>query len=195
MAAPVLRVRVRAPIRPSEDPAKVEQAVRHLFPNASYDRRPDEIEATADTLQDLRNVIWRQRILDASRRSLLRSLEPDGAHARFRLNKQAAYKGRLSFSEELASPLGDIEVVVEGEGLEPLFKEIAPMTIRGHPVSEERAEKEIAKRRKRKAALAPVEDLKRELATDEEEEALDDELDEEADGAEDADESEDEGEE
>lgn|GEM_PF-82853 len=182
----MLRVRVHAPIRASEDPAKVEEAVRHIFPNATYEKGPKSIDATTDSLQDLRNVIWRQRILDASRRSLLRSLDEDGTRARFRLNKQAAYKGRLSFSEELSSPLGDIDVEVEGDGLEALFKEIAPMTLRGHPISEERAEKELAKRRLRKASRTPQEELRLELKSDDEDE-LDDELDEEAEEAEDDD--------
>jgi uncharacterized protein len=167
LAAAVPDVRIRAPVQPSEDAAKVEQAVRNLFPSAVIERRGDAVEARTDTLQDLRNLIRRQKILDASRRSLLRSLDASKTHARFLLNKQAAYKGRVSFSEDLASPLGDLEVDVAGEGLETLFKEMAPMTIRGHPVSEERAEEELAKRRARKKqAVTPEKDLETALEGD-----------------------------
>lgn len=185
----MLQVRVRAVVHPSEDPGKVEKAVRNLFPNASLERGDGVVTAAADSLQDLRNLIWKQKILDASRRSLLRSVAEDNRHAAFRLNKMAAFKGRVSFSEELGSPLGDIEVAVEGPGLEDLFKEIAPMTLRGHPVSEEEAERELARRRARTrpTVLSPEQEVVREVEAEAVADDALDEDDEEAAGAEDAD--------
>lgn len=143
----VLEVTVRAAVHASEDPAKVEAAVRHVFPDATFERTPDAIVATTDSLANLKSLIARQKTMDASRRSLLRSLLPEERRAVFRLNKQAAFKGRVSFTTDIHAPLGDLEVECRGPGLEDLFKEMAPMTIKGHPVSEERAEAEIARRR------------------------------------------------
>lgn len=148
----MLRVSVSVPVRPSEDPAKVRKALVNVFPSA----RPHDLDgglgAELDQLDDLRTLVRKQKIMDAARRSLLHSLDASGRRARFRLNKQAAFKGRLSFAEDLENPLGDVEVEVEGDGLEALFKEIAPMTIRGIPVSEERAEEELARRKAVKEA-------------------------------------------
>lgn len=159
----MLRVHVAVPVRPSEDPAKVRRAFASVFPHAQPQETPGGLEADLENLNDLRALVRKQKIMDAARRSLLHSLDPSGRRASFRLNKQAAFKGRLSFAEDLENPLGDVRVDVEGENLEALFKEIAPMTINGIPVSEERAEEELARRkafkeakRRQKALAAPV---------------------------------------
>src|SRR2546428_12925951 len=41
----VLRIRLRAPCRPTESPAKVKLAVLNLFPDARFAREEGEIEA------------------------------------------------------------------------------------------------------------------------------------------------------
>lgn len=145
----MLRVRVSTPLRPSEDPKKVEKAVRSLLPQGRIEVETGRVVAEGDSLGDFRNLVWKQRILDAARRILLSSLSEDGRHAAFTLNKQAAYAGLVSFAVAEA-PLGDLRVEVEGEDLEALFKEIAPPTLRGKPVSEEEYERHLELRRTRK---------------------------------------------
>ncbi|MBI2077188.1 MAG: coaE operon protein [Euryarchaeota archaeon] len=144
-------VRVRAPVKPSEDPRKVEKAVRTVFPDAVLEAQPRGLVATTRSLQHFRDLIWRAKILDAARRVLLGSLDEAGRHARFSLSKQAAFGGHVSFAVAEA-PLGDLEVDVTGEGLDALFREIAPPTLRGRPVSEEEYERHLEKRRKLRVA-------------------------------------------
>lgn len=132
------------------------QSLQALFPGVELRTREGWLEVETDSLESLRHLIWKQKILDAARRSLLRSLDPSGTHAAFQLSKQAAYAGRLSFSVE-RSPLGDIVVTVEGDDLERRFKDAAPMTIRGIPVSEEKAERHLEKLRKRRASIEVAE--------------------------------------
>lgn len=156
-AARVLTVTVRTPLLPSEDPAKVRRAVTNIFSKATLEVRDGWLEASTNSLDDFRSLVRRQKILDAARKTLLRSLDASGTRATFELAKQAAAVGRLSFALE-NSPLGNLTVTVEGPGLEALFREIAPMTIRGIPVSEERAAQEIARRRARKTQETEPED-------------------------------------
>lgn len=148
----VVRVLARARVNPSEEPAKVRAAVTALFPAAPIREGDGWIELETDSLESLRNLIWKQKILDAARRSLLHSLDESGTRAVFELSKQAAFAGKLSFAVE-ESPLGDVVVAVEGEDLESQFKAIAPMTVKGIPLSEEAAERHLEKMRKRKASL------------------------------------------
>jgi len=148
-------VQVRAPVKPSEDARKVERALRTVFPDAVVAAGPMELVGRTDSLQAFRNLVWREKILDAARRILLGSLDESGRRARFHLSKQAAFGGHVSFAIAEA-PLGDLEVVVEGEGLEDLFKEIAPPTLRGKPVTEEEYQRHIEKRKKLRAAPEPV---------------------------------------
>lgn len=167
----VLTVRARTPVHPSEDPQKVRRALLTVFPNAQVTEGAGWIEAAADNLEPMRLLIRKQKILDASRKSLLRGLEADGDHAVFLLSKQAAAAGRLSFALN-GAPLGDIVVHVEGRDLERQFKEMAPMTLRGIPVSEEQAERHLEKVRKRAAAPPkPTADLAEEFEAPWEDEA------------------------
>ena len=146
----MLNVRVTTPLRPSEDPTKVQRAVESILPGAAIEVETARVVGHADNLDGFRKLVWKQRILDAARRVLLSSLSEDGRHASFTLNKQAAFAGLVSFSVGEA-PLGDVRVEVEGDHLEHLFKEIAPPTLRGKPVSEEEYQKHLELARTRKA--------------------------------------------
>lgn len=156
---------VASPLRPSEDPKKVERALRTVLPSGSMESSAGELSLRGDSLEPLRNLIWKEKILDAARRVLLGSLDAEGRRARFSLNKQAALVGHVSFAVAKA-PLGDITVTVEGDDLEALFKEMAPPTLHGRPVSEEEYEKHLERQRKLRAARksAPLETPKVEEA-------------------------------
>lgn len=159
----MLSVRATTPLRPSEDPKKVERAMRTLFPGVELTQEKDRFVIETDSLKSIRDLIWKNKILDAARRILLGSLSQDGTKSRFDLSKQAAYAGTLSFAVGHA-PLGDVTVEVEGEHLESLFKEIAPPTLNGRPVTEEQYEQQMEKRRKARVVREKV--AKERLATE-----------------------------
>lgn len=110
----VLRIHVHAPVKPTEDPAKVRQAVTNLFPGAEVTESADRIYALAPSLDRLRELIRSERIPDTARGVMLAGLAMDGTSARFQLGKQAAAAGRAHFGA-LRSPLGDLEVTLFGD--------------------------------------------------------------------------------
>lgn len=119
---------VRAPVQPTESPARVGAAVRNVFPGASLEERPWGLEGPAGDLGRLGELIRAQRIPDTARGVLLRGQE--GSSARFALNKQAAAVGRLNFAAR-EGPLGDIQVEVRtdsAEELGALIDHLAPDT-------------------------------------------------------------------
>lgn len=131
VARPVaIRIVLRAPIRPTEDPAKVSGALERLFPGAEVTVTEDEASATAPSLERLRELIRSQRIPDSARGAMLAGLSEDGLSTRFLLGKQAAAVGRPHFGP-LRSPLGDIAVSIFGEAsheVETLIYQTAPDT-------------------------------------------------------------------
>lgn len=110
----MLRIHVRAPLRPTEDPEKVRAAILRLFPGATVEAGADELTATAPSLDRVRELVRSQRIPDTARGQMLAGLSMDGASARFLLGKQAAAAGRAHFGP-LRSPLGDLEVSLFGD--------------------------------------------------------------------------------
>jgi len=80
-----------------------------------------------DSLCKLRNLLHNDRIRDASRRLLFKSIR--GNMISFYLNKQVAFVGHISFSEESAeSPLGPIRVNIETDNPEQLIDWLAEKT-------------------------------------------------------------------
>lgn len=110
---PVLRVRIRATVNPTEDAAKVRAAIVALFPDAVVSESPHGLVAEARDLARLRELVRSERIPDSARGQMLAGLADDGMRARFLLGKQAAAVGRAHFGP-LRSPLGDLEVELEG---------------------------------------------------------------------------------
>jgi predicted RNA binding protein with dsRBD fold (UPF0201 family) len=121
-------VMAKAKVFPTEDPAKVRQALLNLFPGADLEEDVDGMSASTSDLSHFMEQVRRQRILDAMRATLLRGVEAD--RSTFCLNKQAAFVGKISMVEGKV-PLGAIIVTIQDEDLGSLIDRLAPNTIDG----------------------------------------------------------------
>ena len=129
-------VHVEAEINPTENEEKVRAAVTNFLGNASITIKPsgktDTLTAEAkgqDSLFKLRNILRSDKIRDAARKALFHSIR--GNSLSFCLNKQVAFAGHVSFSEETAeSPLGPIHVTIETDSPQQLIEWLAEKTER-----------------------------------------------------------------
>ena len=128
-------IRMETEINPTEAEEKVKLAVANLFGNIPTQTKPSYKGSilTAETkgqeaLAKLRNLLRMDRVRDAARKVFFGGLT--GATISFCLNKQVAFAGHVSFSEEVAeSPLGPIRVIIECENPRQLIDWLAPRTI------------------------------------------------------------------
>ena len=107
---------------PTEERARVARAITQLFPDAVIEG-DDPLTAEAKSIEIFAEQLARQRIRAAARKVLLRGMS--GNETCFRLNKQVASVGKVSFSEE-DHALGDIEVTVSDEDIASVIDELAP---------------------------------------------------------------------
>jgi predicted RNA binding protein with dsRBD fold (UPF0201 family) len=127
-------VHVEVEVNPTESEDKVKRAVSNLFGDLPTQMQSAQKGATLtaegkniDALATLRNVLKRDHIRDAARKSLLRGLAENTFT--FYLNKQVAFAGHTSFSEaEGESPLGPIKVTIETDDPMQLVDLLAPRT-------------------------------------------------------------------
>ena len=125
---------VEAEINPTESEDNVKVAVTNFLENATITIKPaikgSTLTAVAkgqDSLIKLRNMLRNDRIRDASRRLLFKSIR--GTMISFCLNKQVVFSGHISFSERTAeSSLGPIRVNIETENAEQLIDWLAEKT-------------------------------------------------------------------
>lgn len=125
---------VETQINPTENEDNVKAAVNNFLDNATITIKPSikgssltAIAKGQDSLFKLRNLLRNDRIRDASRRLLFKSIR--GNMISFYLNKQVAFVGHISFSEESAeSPLGPIRVNIETDNPEQLIDWLAEKT-------------------------------------------------------------------
>jgi predicted RNA binding protein with dsRBD fold (UPF0201 family) len=127
-------VRVETEINPTEDEEKVKTATANLFGNIPTQTKPSYMGSvlTAEAkgqgaLIKLRNLLRMDRVRDAARKVFYEGLR--GKTISFCLNKQVAFAGHVSFSEEVAeSPLGPIKVIIECENPRQLIDWLALRT-------------------------------------------------------------------
>ena len=129
----MLSVKLFCPVYPSEDPEKVKTAILKIFPDAKLEISENQIEGTTDNLKKFAIQIRKQEILDTARALLLRGMRGSTNRTVVRLNKQVAYMGLVSFSEE-RTVLGTIKVTIEDDELEALIQDVAPETVDGKEV-------------------------------------------------------------
>lgn len=129
-----IAIRMEAEVNPTEAEEKVKTAVTNLFGNIPTQTKPSykgsilTAEAKGqEALVKLRNLLRMDRVRDAARKVLFEGLR--GKTISFCLNKQVAFAGHVSFSEEVAeSPLGPIKVIIECENPRQLIDWLAPRT-------------------------------------------------------------------
>ena len=125
---------VETEVNPTEDEDKVQTAVNNVVGNSSITLKASltgsilTAEAKGvDSLVKLRNMLRNDRIRDAARRILFKSIR--GNKISFFLNKQVAFAGHISFSEETAeSPLGPIRFIIETDDPLQLVEWLAEKT-------------------------------------------------------------------
>lgn len=114
-----MRVTVSTPVKATEDPVRVEQAARRLFPDLEGGLANGRFTGTTGDLRALRQRVWELRIIDTVRGQVLHGAPSDEATAtRFRLSKQAALAGKVSFPPS-PHALGDLEVQITLEAGDP----------------------------------------------------------------------------
>ena len=123
---------IEVEVNKTEDTEKIKQAVQNIFGAVTFDAKPKTwgqlLKAqTSGTegLTKLANLLKRAQILAAARK-VLRS-GTDETSITFYLNKQVAYAGHVSFSEQTAeSPLGPIKIQIITDNPRQLIDWIAP---------------------------------------------------------------------
>jgi predicted RNA binding protein with dsRBD fold (UPF0201 family) len=129
-----ITIRVETEVNPTEAEEKVKKAVANLFGDiptqikSSYRGSILTAEARGqDVLIRLCNLLRNDRVRDAARRVFFGALRGDTIS--FCLNKQVAFAGHVSFSNEVAeSPLGPLKVMIECENPRQLIDWLTPRT-------------------------------------------------------------------
>lgn len=132
----MFKLRVEAEVKPTEDEARIEKAIKNIFPTLKLCRDGSLLigESTeVRALDKLHMLLRRQKILDAARGVMLSGKREK--EIKFMLNKQAAFVSWINFSEG-ESPLGSIVVTLEAGDPDKLINYLAPRTRDGKPIEE-----------------------------------------------------------
>jgi len=119
-------ISVSTVVQPHEEPQRVVDAVREMFPDWSPDRIPENsafpnervasmMTGSSDSLDILLNAIRNQRILDTALDAM--TLELDGDSTGFSLSRQAALAGKASFVIEGRGIGGEMRIGLTGDNL------------------------------------------------------------------------------
>lgn len=127
-----MTVLMEAEINPTETEEKVKTAVANMFGDLSMQVKPSKVGSVLtaeaknrEALENLRNTLRRDRVRAAARKILYKGLREKTI--RFCLNKQVAFTGHVSFSQETGEcPLGPIKVTIESENPRELIDWLAP---------------------------------------------------------------------
>jgi predicted RNA binding protein with dsRBD fold (UPF0201 family) len=114
-------VHIEVDVNPTESEQKVKEAVEKIFGAMSMQtkllHKGSLLLAEAagqEALVKFHDILQREHIRAAARAVFLQGLERTSVN--FCLNKQVAYAGHVSFSQEVAeSPLGPIKVKIKSE--------------------------------------------------------------------------------
>ncbi|MBA7658992.1 hypothetical protein ES703_66955 [subsurface metagenome] len=125
-------VHIEVEVNPTEDLEKVKQAVENIFGAITFKVKSRKwgqllIAETQGTeaLTKLSNLLNRELIRAAARKVFRSGM--DEKSVTFYLNKQVAYAGHISFSQQTAeSPLGPIKVQIRCDNPRKLIGWLAP---------------------------------------------------------------------
>lgn len=119
-----MEVRLSARCYPTENRQRIVDAIKRIFPDVSIEG-DDPVTAVSHSVDNFGAMLKQFRIRDAARAVMWRGIE--GSSTRFKLNKQVAAVGKISFSEE-SHPLGDMEIEISADDIREVIDSIAPRT-------------------------------------------------------------------
>ncbi len=121
-----MKIVAKTPVYPTENEEAVKQAILNIFPESKLTYGENELIATTDSGERLKEILRNHRIRDTARHILRAGREGD--KTRFRINKQVACVSKVSFVE--GSPaLGSIDVEIEAEDIDAAIDDLAPSTL------------------------------------------------------------------
>lgn len=124
----MITLEVTAPVHPTESEAKVEKALKNVFPSVEFYLSGGHFTGMSTDVESLihfKELLEVQRIRDTANTILKRFLTKEGLI--FYLNKQAAFMEKVNFSEEC--PLDPIVVSIKGKDLHTLINHLSPRTV------------------------------------------------------------------
>jgi len=138
----MFKLRIEAEVRYTEDLDRVVKSIKNLFNIDHYDidsrgSYPIIIAETRNvrSLQKFHELLRKERILDSARKVLEHGKR--GNIILFKLHKQSAYAGHLSFvGADGESPLGPIKVKILTDKVIDLIDWLTPRTYEGKPIRE-----------------------------------------------------------
>jgi predicted RNA binding protein with dsRBD fold (UPF0201 family) len=119
-----VHIHIKTKIFPTEDIKKVESAIKNIFSKADIRPMDDRVFAESTDIEGFVEFLAQERIRDTAREHIRKYRINDSA--KFYLNKQAAYKGHLSFCGPLDESLGSIEVQIELTDWDGFYKSLSP---------------------------------------------------------------------
>ncbi|MBU7046547.1 MAG: hypothetical protein HXS54_08930 [Theionarchaea archaeon] len=122
-----MNIEISVLVHPTESKSKVEKALKTLFPTMEFTLSGGQYTGKSRDvacLNHFKELLEMQRIRDTANTILKRSLCND--NLLFHLNKQAAFVGKVNFSEKC--PLDPITVSIRGKNLINLISNISPRT-------------------------------------------------------------------
>lgn len=128
-----ITIHIEAEINPTETEPKVREAIEKMFGPMNTQIKPQRkgslIQADTsnqDALTRFHNLLQREHIRAAARTVLLKGM--DRKTLSFCLNKQVAYAGHVSFSQEQSeSPLGPIRIEIRSENPKEIIEYLTHM--------------------------------------------------------------------
>ncbi|MCL7412956.1 MAG: hypothetical protein M8353_04975 [ANME-2 cluster archaeon] len=137
----MIEVEVWAQVHPTEDEDRVRAAIGNIFPGLEYQYEERDGmtprlvgRGDKDCLNMLHDLLRSRKILDTARTNL----RIEDRMITFRLNKQAATAGKVSFPAD-DETLGSIWVEIQADDnsvVEMVVDWLAPPTEQGHPLFE-----------------------------------------------------------
>jgi predicted RNA binding protein with dsRBD fold (UPF0201 family) len=127
-----IALHVEVEVHPTETVEKVKAAVANMFGSLQIQTKPLAVGSALvgetknrDALENFRAALRRDRVRAAAHKLLHSNVQ--GNRISFCLNKQVAFTGHVSFSQETGEcPLGPIKVVIETENPREIVDWLAP---------------------------------------------------------------------
>lgn len=116
-----MNISVSVPVYPTETREKVKQALENLFPTLQFIDSEEGFSASSQdkkVLDTVKMLLEKQRIRDTARDILIKTIR--GNTLTMSLNKQAAYMGKINFSNQC--PLDPITVSVTAGDIQSVIR-------------------------------------------------------------------------